>query len=626
MPLNINAQQLIEEAPVGVYRTTRDGNWFYANQALARMLGFDSVDELTSVPVPELYHRPDRRDELIQRLSEEGAIENFELELQKRDGTVIHCLLNAQYDGETLSGMIIDITDRRTAEKSLEESEEELREIFSQMQEGLYRVGQNGEILTVNQQMASMLGYEDPEALIGVNLSELIFNSPEAVESWKQKILQSGSIQNRQYSIQTRDGRELYVRENSHVIKDSEGKVKYFEGTIENITRQKQLEENARRNEHIQALGRIARGIAHDFNNVMATISGAAQMLGHSLENEQYRHYIDMILSSITRAKSITNRIQAFTQDRDPDMVVISARVLLEHVAEIVQHTIPENIDVQISFFHGPDYIRTDRGYLQQVLLNLCINATDAMPEGGTLNISLREQNPDLMEPSERQDNQDYLLIRITDTGTGMDEETLNKAFDPFFSTKSAGSGLGLSITHKLMNRLEGWITLESKEGEGTTATLGVPRSTRAARTREAGVEYTSLMGQGEHVLLVEDENALRGLFSEELHRNGYRLSVASSGRDALSLYRDLSTPPDLVITDIRMEGMDGQELLNELRALNSELPIIAFTGTPDKSLTEGPKISRFNAVLQKPVETEELLSTTRKVLLEAYPPYSTSE
>lgn len=612
---NIDCRQLIEEAPVGVYKTRFDGSWIYANPALAHILGYESVEKLRKVPVPDFYADPRQREHLLELLQESDRINNFELELKRRDRKHISCLLNARRSGETLSGMIIDITDRRRAQEALEESEKELREIFAHLQEGLYRIDEHGKILFVNQQMADMLGFETPGELIGRDIFEMNLWNEETLRDMAEELVESGSIQNRQYTLHTLDGQELIVRENSHVIRDSQGGVKYYEGTVEDITRQKQLEESSQRNERMQALGRIAGGIAHDFNNVMATISGAAQMLQSGLYDEPDR-YLEMILSSITRAKSITNRIQTFTQDRDPDMEVLSLRSLIIHVRDILSHTLAPEIEISTALFQGQDRVRTDPGYLQQVLLNVCINAADAMEGGGELRIALDEVASPAPATRIPDDNQKYLQIRVEDTGKGMSEETVQHAFDPFYTTKPSGSGLGLSVSHQLIHRLGGWIELESTPGLGTIVFIGIPRTSEPATETDADIRSESrLIGQGEHILLVEDENALRGLLAEELHRNGYRVSVAASGNDALAVYRDIKTPLNLVITDIRMEGIDGKELMSKLRKYDPHLPMIAFTGTPDNELTDGPAESTFQAVLQKPVETRKLLKTVRETL-----------
>jgi len=386
------------------------------------------------------------------------------------------------------------------------------------------------------------------------------------------------------------------------------------------ITARVELEQQLQRAQRMEALGLIAGGIAHDFRNLMAVILGAAQMLQMDPSEEEKEKFLEMIISSVNRGKTITQRILAFAHTGKPSFQELSGREYLENVQEIALHTLPDNVDIVVEPFDGDDRILADPGQLQQVLLGLCTNATDSMPSGGKITLALERPTPELAGKHQVSAPNDYLCITVTDTGVGMAETTLDRIFEPFFTTKEGGNatGLGLSVAYSIMEQHNGWIDAVSEVNKGTTFILGLPR---AREKKPAGASLPDLhrlpKAQEAHILVVEDEAHLRELLETILVSKGYKVSVASNGKDALLLYQGKSREIALVVTDLKMPEMGGRELERQLHRLQPDLRVIAITGSMG---LEKPKIlpeDGFKAVIEKPFDVQEVLSTIQRVLTE---------
>lgn len=384
------------------------------------------------------------------------------------------------------------------------------------------------------------------------------------------------------------------------------------------ITARVELEQQLQRAQRMEALGLIAGGIAHDFRNLMAVILGSAQMLQMDPSDEDRDKFLEMIIASVNRGKTIAQRILAFAHTGKPSIQKLSGREYLENVQEIAWHTLPDNIDVVVEPFDGDDRIQADPGQLQQVLLGLCTNATDSMPSGGKITLALERPTPELASKHQISAPNDYLCITVSDTGSGMDAETLERIFEPFFTTKEVGNatGLGLSVAYSIMEQHNGWIDAVSEVGKGTTIILGLPRVKEEKRRTAQPPDLKHLpQGQAPHIMVVEDEAHLRELLETILVSKGYKVSVASNGKDALLLYKGKSKDIALIITDLKMPEMDGRELERELHKLKPDLKIIAITGSMG---LEKPKIvpnHGFKAVIEKPFDVQEVLSTIQRVL-----------
>ena len=387
--------------------------------------------------------------------------------------------------------------------------------------------------------------------------------------------------------------------------------------TTRDVTERDELEQELQRAKRMEALGLIAGSIAHDFRNLMAVILGSAQMLQLNPTEEEKDKFLEMIISSVNRGKTITQRILAFAHTEKPHFQTLSGYQYLENVREIANHTLPDNVDIVIEPYQGDDLIKADPAQLQQVLLILCTNAADAMPSGGKITLALETPTAELARKHRVPSKDDYLCITVTDTGHGMDTNTLNRIFEPFFTTKDAGNatGLGLSVAYGILEQHQGWIDAVSEVDKGTTIILGLPRAQEEESFPEP-VNFTkTTTGAGYHILIVEDEAHLRELLETILVSKGYTVSVASNGKDALLLYKGKADEIQLIITDLKMPEMNGQELARRVHEITPELKIIAITGSMG---LERPKIkpnNTFKAVIEKPFDVQEVLRIIQRVL-----------
>ncbi len=387
--------------------------------------------------------------------------------------------------------------------------------------------------------------------------------------------------------------------------------------TTRDITERDELEQQLQRAQRMEALGLIAGSIAHDFRNLMAVILGSAQMLQLDPTEAEKEKFLEMIVSSVDRGKTITQRILAFAHTEKPHFQTLSGQQYLENVREIASRTLPENIEIVVEPYHDDDLIKADPGQLQQVLLILCTNAADAMPSGGKITLALERPTTELARKHRVPSRDNYLCITVTDTGSGMDDETLNRIFEPFFTTKEAGNatGLGLSVAYGILEQHQGWIDAVSEVDKGTTIILGLPRAEEKEESPEPINFRQPSTSAKHHILIVEDEAHLRELLETILISKGYTVSVASNGKDALLLYKGKAKDIQLIITDLKMPEMGGQELARRVHEINPQLKIIAITGSMG---LERPKVTpnnTFKAVIEKPFDVQEVLRTIQEVL-----------
>lgn len=616
-------RRLFENSLSAVFRSTLDGDLLDCNSALVEMLGFESREEIMQHTTKEFYVDITDRNELLDELQINKQLKNLEMRLQRKDGKCIWVLENInlikvpEHNTEILVGNFVDITKEKEAQEALQKSEKDYRMIFENMQSGLYRVSPDAELLMVNPQFAEMLEYDSADELVGDNFKKVAGFSDAVQEEFYRRIAEEGSIKNFQSTWRTKNDREITVTANVHEVRDAKGELQYFEGMADDITERFELERQLIQSQKMESLGEIAGGIAHDFNNVMATVSGAIQLLDSQLENEDLRKYTNMIISSIERGKTITNRMLTFTRNDQPDYQPISAMDFLQNVKTIVEHSLPKDIQVEILNFEKADQIYADRGQLQHVLINMCINASHAMPKGGKIRMSIEEPDRKTLEQHTNDPEENFLCLSISDTGHGMDQKTMDHIFEPFYTTKGPGkgTGLGLSVAHKIIRNHQGWITVDSAPGVGTTFTIGLPATSKDAKEAEASVKNINTRGHGEAVLVVDDEESIRALIKDLLLKNGYRVMLAKTGKEALELYSAHSEEIRVVVTDLGLPELPGTALARELHQQDSTLPIIGNTGYLSVNEKEALRELGFTHVVQKPFQVDNFLELIAEVL-----------
>jgi PAS domain S-box-containing protein len=620
---------LSEESPLGVSLIDEQGGYHYVNPAFVRMFGYTLSEIKTgadwfALAFPDEAYRSQVlkawRDDLLGFPA--GASRPRTFDVRCKDGsskTIMFRPVTIAPHGQFV--LYEDITERRQAEESLRRSEENYRLILEASPDPMVLYDMEGKVLYLNPAFTRVFGWT-VEELIGRNIDYV----PE--DEWPQtrKMLEFMKQGQSTYGYETRrydkQGNVLDIALSWSVWRDHGGNPAGSVITLRNVTEQKRLEAQLRQAQKMEAIGTMAGGIAHDFNNLLSVILGYAERAqDHALRGKGSSYEITQIVNAAQRAAQLVQQILTFSRRGKTVRQPIDLNREVEHVTEMLGRTIPKMISIETHLAPDLKLINGDVNQIELVLLNLANNAVDAMPEGGRLiigtrNVELDEayshQHPEV-EPGQ------FVVLEVSDTGTGMDETTSQHIFEPFYTTKGVGkgTGLGLSTVFGIAADHGGHVTCYSERGTGTTMRAYWPvhegEPAQASR-RHTALPEKQLRGS-ERILLVDDEEALRNMAADALARMGYVVFTAENGEEALDLYREMSDRLDLVILDLGMPGMGGRKCLKEILALNPRAKVLiasgyAVNGIQDEALGEGA-----SGFLAKPFRVAELLAMARSVL-----------
>ncbi|MFL6299528.1 MAG: ATP-binding protein, partial [Terriglobales bacterium] len=426
------------------------------------------------------------------------------------------------------------------------------------------------------------------------------------------------SFEGLEFEWKRRDGSSIVVRLSGRPVVNREGSVVSFEVMAENVTERRALEEQLRHAQKMEAIGRLAGGVAHDFNNLLMVIIGYTELLRENLPKDgDQRGYADAVWNAGKKATLLTSQLLAFSRKQ-----VISPRMLdLNAVLQEVDRMLPRLIgeDVQLSILQGAKLanVKADPGQMEQVIMNLCVNARDAMPRGGRLTIETANVkiDSDGARKIGASSAGDFVVLSVTDSGTGMDAQTQSRIFEPFFTTKEKGkgTGLGLATVYGIVKQSGGHITVESEPGKGARFDVYFPATARSADSKTT-VSAAELPARGnETVLLVEDEDAVRSLVREVLRGRGYQVLEAQKSGQALEICKMHAGPIDLLVTDVVLPQISGRALAQQLSSARPEMKVLYISGyTDDKMLPHGIPGTAF---LQKPFSSDVLARTVRDML-----------
>jgi PAS domain S-box-containing protein len=422
-----------------------------------------------------------------------------------------------------------------------------------------------------------------------------------------------------QVKHQSKDGKPIIVSSRWTLVRDDDGKPKSVLVIDTDVTETKKLESQFLRAQRLEGIGTLASGIAHDLNNILSPILMSVGILRKEFEDEDTLKMLSIIEGSAERGAGIVKQVLTFARGVEGERVLLQLKHLVSELAKVMAQTFPRNIDIQTNF--PPDLwpVLGDATQLHQVLLNLCVNARDAMPQGGS--IRLNAENVDIdqhfasMNPGAQLGP--HVVLRASDTGTGMSPETMEKIFDPFFTTKEVGkgTGLGLATVIGIVKSHSGFLTVQSEVGVGTTFSVFLPANQDSKSSDGEKEEAPLARGNGQLVLVVDDEPPIREALVRTLTANGYRAYTAEDGSDALALYFQRRAEIDVVLTDISMGQMDGVTLVRSLRKVDPKVRVIVSSGHLQKEnvvILEGLGVKTF---LDKPYTAEKLLRAMQTVL-----------
>jgi two-component system cell cycle sensor histidine kinase/response regulator CckA len=518
--------------------------------------------------------------------------------------------------------LMAEIAERTRAEETLRASEYRYRELFDTANDIIYVHDLSGNFLSFNKAALQATGYTAEEAR-AMNIRQVV--APDHLEGALAEIaskLGGESSPPHELAIVTKDGRRLTLEVNSHLVYEN-GRPVAVQGIARDITERKRLEQQLRHSQKMEAVGRLAGGVAHDFNNHLTVIAAYSQMLADELpESEHLRAYAQEISWAAERAGNLTTRLLAFSRQQMVEPKVIDLNRLLNALSNMMRRLIGE--DIELRSFPDPALgkIKADPSQIEQVIMNLAVNARDAMHNGGQL--TLRTFNfevlPGAEPPHPGLQPGSYVVLQVSDTGVGMDDELRRHIFEPFFTTKESGkgTGLGLSMVYSIVRQSGGEVTAESAPGAGATFTIYFPRVQECADDSAVKMEAApgAKSAERETVLLVEDEYGVRKLVRKMLLQQGYRVLEAANGQDALQICRIHTGPIHLLLTDVVMPGMSGRELAARIALDSPATRVLYMTGyTDDAILQHGLPEDDAPAMLRKPFLAEVLSTAIRKVL-----------
>jgi PAS domain S-box-containing protein len=508
---------------------------------------------------------------------------------------------------------------RRRAEEALRESEERYRRLAELAPDPLL-VQAEGKIVYINPAGWRLLGARGPDEILGLEIADIVH--PESHEVVRARIAAIESDRQPVPFVEEkyvrRDGSTVLV-EVAAVPIDLGGRIA-VQVFVRDITARKNLEEQLRQAQKLEAVGQLAGGVAHDFNNLLTVILGYSQILLLGMDPSNPAHEdIAQIQKAASRAATLTGQLLAFSRRQVSRPRTLRLNEILAEMEKMLRRLIREDIELALVLREDVGFVRADPGLLEQVVMNLVVNARDAMADGGKLLIETANASLDEAYAAAHPGASPgaYVMLSVSDTGCGMDAATKSRLFEPFFTTKARGkgTGLGLSTVYGIVRQCGGHITVASEPGKGTTFRIHVPRIGEAPRETTEATAPRALARGSETVLLVEDEPALRKLAADALRRAGYEVLEAANGEDAILVAEARSAPVDLVVTDVVMPGIGGVDLARRLRARASTARVLYMSGYSDDPDLRRGEIDESEGLLAKPFTVDQLLRRVRECL-----------
>jgi two-component system, cell cycle sensor histidine kinase and response regulator CckA len=615
--------QATTAASIGIWEWDLKTNQLFWDQRMFEIYGLPKRATIPLETWLEAVHPEDvaKLRESLKRTVNENRHDSIEIRIVRQNHGVRYVQISkcvALVDGEQKSrvvGVHLDITERKRAEVKMQE-QANLLELAS---DAIVVRDLDEKIRFWNDAAHRLYGWTAEEAL-GGDFVKMAYEEPIAFQEAKRILFEKKEWSGEVRKIR-KNGSEIIVASRWTLLSDDSGKPRAILVIDTDISEKKQMEALFLRNQRLESIGQLAGGIAHDLNNILSPILMGAQMLRRSPNGPENPFLLAMIESSARRGSEIVKQVVGFAKGVEGKRVLVQARYVIGEVGRIIREAFPKSITLKIQEQKDLWPIRGDATQLHQVLLNLAVNARDAMPNGG--NLTIKAENISLDEAGANQrpglKKGPHVLFTVADTGVGIAPRIADKIFDPFFTTKQLdkGTGLGLSTVMGIMKSHKGHIEFQSKVGQGTQFRIYFPAEPDVLHppVSEYGPSTAPPKGKGELILIVDDEEAVRFVTSQILESNGYRTLVASRGTEAVARYLEKGSEVSLLLTDIHMPGMGGPEVISVLQKLNPGLRVIVTTGASTAIPDQGLGNIDAEACIKKPFDVVQLLETLHKVL-----------
>lgn len=617
-------RRVVENAREFIWQVDTEGRFVFFNHFAEKVSGQKSTDWQGKHFAPIIH-----TDELdyVMGIHEEvvaGRTVDYETRIFNDKGEVVDLEVQAMpiyAEGEVAGTLSFgrDITARKRAEDALRESAEKYRELVENMSEGMLLVDKNKNIQFANPAAERVFGVE-PSCLVGRNWREFTTPQQFAAVSSQMDEQRAGCTGSYIIDIKRPDGTRRTLKVSASPRFDTEGNFRGSFGPVCDITEQVKLENHLHQSQKLEAIGALAGGIAHDFNNLLyAMLANTEIALSELPPDSDVRQSLVEVVHAGKHAKELVKQILSFARRSEPSPGPILATQVIKEVLSLLRASFPATIEIQHSIDSPPVLVLAGPTQIHQVLLNLCMNSRQALPEdSGVLKISVKqvEIGVEFQIPGTALPAGHYLSIEVQDNGCGVAADNLKRIFEPFFTTKGVGegTGMGLAVVHGILSSLNGAITVESEVGSGSTFTIYLPVIEKASTSVQPASGYQALQGN-EHILIVDDDEIIARASSKVLKRLGYRVSVLTNSHDALALIKEKSASFDLLVTDQTMPHLTGIELATEAKSAIPNLPIILCSGYSDVISSEDVTAYGVDEYLVKPFEAADLAAAIRRLL-----------
>jgi two-component system cell cycle sensor histidine kinase/response regulator CckA len=640
-------RQLVEHVPAISYVAEAGvhGRFLYVSPQVNTILGYRPEECLKDPHFWWDHLNPeDHPIALLEDSWEEGRPFQVEYRMRRQDGREVWLRDEAvivldPITGKRLTrGMLIDITDRKRADEALRQSEERYRAFVEQSSEGIFRMEyyppvpanlpipeqlamgmKNGYLAECNDALAKMYGRASAKELMGKPLSEFLVLNDPVTRQFMEDFIRAG------YQTTDQESREMDAQGVKRIFRNTmaglvvDGYWVRTWGISRDVTERMHLEEQLRNAQQMEAIGRLAGGVAHDFNNILSIIMGHGELLlAAEGTDERGRNGLEQIRRAADRAASLTQQLLAFSRKQVLQPKVLDLNESVADVQKMLSRVIGEDIELVASLHPSLVSVKADPGQVEQVLMNLAVNARDAMPHGGKLMMETAnvEDDAELARDLELAPGR-YAVLKVTDSGHGMDAVTLSHIFEPFFTTKpmGKGTGLGLATVYGIVKQSGGSIHVESQVGRGTTFRIYLPVAEGSMRQQQKPVLNGTVAGGSETILIAEDEPDLRELARIFLEGYGYTVLGAASAEEALQTAKSFTGTIDLLLTDVIMPGMSGRQLAENILSTRPHTRIVYMTGYTDDMVVQHKVLEPGVKLLQKPFSRDDLGLKVRSTL-----------
>ncbi len=559
----------------------------------------------------------------------------YEVEMVTKDGKVVTVEISAvamRRNGRIVGDLAIlrDTTERKRAQEQLQESEQRYRSLFQNAHDMIQSVALDGSVIFANRAWMETLGYTEAE-LPGLNLFNIIHpDSKSHCLELFSKVMKGEAVDNVQATFMAKDGRPVEI-EGTAAPRRLGDKIVSSQGIFRDVTERKAAEEALRKTEEqlrqaqkMEAIGRLAGGVAHDFNNLLTVITVSTDLLLKELEDgNPMLQDIQEIKKAAERAAALTRQLLVFSRRQIVEPEVLNLNTVVSDMDRMLFRILGEDIRLETALEPDLEAVKVDRANIEQVIMNLVVNARDAMPDGG--NLIIRTENVNLDEQDSRgvpeAKSGGYIRLSVTDSGTGMSKGIMEHIFEPFFTTKAKGkgTGLGLSTVYGIIKQSGGWINVYSELGQGSTFKIYLPVFSDilegASNAKAETPTVQALTGNGERILLVEDEEPIRAAAQRLLSENGYHVSGVESAEAALVVFNKERDTFQLVLSDVVLPGKSGVELIEQLLALKPGLRVLLSSGYADERSRWSAISDKGYPFIQKPYTAEKLLRAVKETI-----------